>query len=978
MQRARADEPTSASTTLQKLIDDRQYEEAIKQGREELPEAADDPQRKSEILHQMAWAAFQAGWACDSEVVDWAQDALVATQEAYGEKSAKAAEAHGLLGLVLEQLCGKYEEARQEQERALALRKEVLPPDDPAISNSLNNLATVLRRLGKFDEAISLLQQALKIREKAYGPEHPKLADAWNSMGNVQQRAGKYIDARNSYEHALAIKEHTLKPDDPSIAVTLICQGVLENTVGDYEASRDCYTRALAICVPSLGEEHPLTLAAHNNLANLLADTGDYEAAIPLYEQTLAGRIERLGPEHPHVAQTHQNLGVLYLKMSELEKARPHFEAALSIMSKSLGEDHPDLANPLESLGNIDLEEGKVEEAYPLVRRTLQLRMKGLGPEHPYTAKTHIQLATALLATGKRSEALKEADLAARILDRHLRETISSMPERQALAMVAAQVHPEAVLFQGLLSANEDRKDWARACWNWTLHQQGRVQEELAWRSRTALDAENPHAKEAWSAYQQARDQLGALWVDGPGDDPIAFSKALEKARETKEKAELELASTSQDFQRFRTFNSVDLDEVQNALGPKERLVEYVQTEVGPSYDLDRPVRDIALLVGPSHTMDGIELGDSSEVDDAVQAWRQALSDAAAARARSWEAPAAMDRLAEASRNLRHMVWDPIRERLDGVETLYLVPTGALQLVNFSALELDDGRFLIEEKPALRMLDSGRDLVRFRDRQPRRRTGTVLALGDVDFDASPQPIVAMATTPVEPGAYRGPSTICQSFAETKWPPLPESRTELNAIVDALNDGERVKLLTGGSASEERLREEAPGKQILHLATHGFFPDEDCEIDSEENPLLLSGLVLAGANRVGDAQGVVAGADGIATAEELAALDLRSVDLAVLSGCDTGRGTVAAGEGVFGLRRAFSIAGASSVVMSLWPTPDDATRAWMTDFYQALDRGEGGADAARSASLTRLHGLRESGVPPHPELWASFVCVGDWH
>ncbi|HKI84212.1 MAG TPA: CHAT domain-containing protein, partial [Candidatus Krumholzibacteria bacterium] len=75
---------------------------------------------------------------------------------------------------------------------------------------------------------------------------------------------------------------------------------------------------------------------------------------------------------------------------------------------------------------------------------------------------------------------------------------------------------------------------------------------------------------------------------------------------------------------------------------------------------------------------------------------------------------------------------------------------------------------------------------------------------------------------------------------------------------------------------------------------------------------------------------------------------------------------------------FSIAGASSVVMSLWPTPDDATRAWMTDFYQALDRGEGGADAARSASLTRLHGLRESGVPPHPELWASFVCVGDWH
>ena len=108
------------------------------------------------------------------------------------------------------------------------------------------------------------------------------------------------------------------------------------------------------------------------------------------------------------------------------------------------------------------------------------------------------------------------------------------------------------------------------------------------------------------------------------------------------------------------------------------------------------------------------------------------------------------------------------------------------------------------------------------------------------------------------------------------------------------------------------------------------------------------------------------------------MDLRGVDLAVLSACDTGRGTVAAGEGVFGLRRAFSIAGASSIVMSLWPTPDEAARAWMEKFYTALEDGEEVAAAARSASLDRLTELRQAGVSPHPELWAGFVCVGDWH
>ena len=187
-----------------------------------------------------------------------------------------------------------------------------------------------------------------------------------------------------------------------------------------------------------------------------------------------------------------------------------------------------------------------------------------------------------------------------------------------------------------------------------------------------------------------------------------------------------------------------------------------------------------------------------------------------------------------------------------------------------------------------------------------------------------------------------------------------------------------------------------GKQVIHLATHGFFVGEQCPSFTEaarehgsadatpdiltalagENPLLLSGLALAGANRRG-----AAGAgeeDGILTAEEIASLDLEGVEWVVLSACDTGRGTVKTGEGVFGLRRAFQVAGARTVIMSLWAVEDDAARDWMLSLYRhRFARGLDTAAAAHQASLKALQQRRDQGLSTHPFYWGSFVATGDW-
>jgi CHAT domain-containing protein len=156
-------------------------------------------------------------------------------------------------------------------------------------------------------------------------------------------------------------------------------------------------------------------------------------------------------------------------------------------------------------------------------------------------------------------------------------------------------------------------------------------------------------------------------------------------------------------------------------------------------------------------------------------------------------------------------------------------------------------------------------------------------------------------------------------------------------------------------------------RILHLATHGFFQASPPAAPAADNPLLRSGLALAGANLSRSGAG-----DGRFTALEASGLDLWGTRLVTLSACDTGVGEVKNGEGVYGLRRAFFLAGTESLVMSLWPVSDYITRQMMVAYYTGLQRGLGRGEALRQAQLLMLHRQDR-----HPFYWAGFIQAGDW-
>jgi len=227
----------------------------------------------------------------------------------------------------------------------------------------------------------------------------------------------------------------------------------------------------------------------------------------------------------------------------------------------------------------------------------------------------------------------------------------------------------------------------------------------------------------------------------------------------------------------------------------------------------------------------------------------------------------------------------------------------------------------------------------------------LLALGDPDFGARPAAVTAK----------------CGQFAGMWWPRLPGSAAEidrLGALWNARALGP-VEALRGDRATEAAFEAAARGRRVIHLATHAVYLDASCGgAVADENPLLRSGLALAGRGA------------HVLTAEEIASLPLDGTEWAVLSGCDTGLGQVTSGENVLGLPRAFELAGARTVIMSLWPVEDQSAAEWMGELYRLRwVRHLSTAEAVRGAELHVLRLRRAKGLSAHPFYWGQFVALG---
>jgi CHAT domain-containing protein len=412
-------------------------------------------------------------------------------------------------------------------------------------------------------------------------------------------------------------------------------------------------------------------------------------------------------------------------------------------------------------------------------------------------------------------------------------------------------------------------------------------------------------------------------------------------------------------------------------------FVRYARVRDGSAPGEASPQRYAALVAASARRPPVmVPLGSADSIDALVRQWRLTVEQG------GQHADAERDMCAAGGR-LRRRVWDPIAAQLGTLATLFVVPDGELQLVNLAALPVGRSRYLVETGPLLHVLSAERDLVQPDAGEPGRG---ILAIGAPDFDRAPRPL----TTSPAPGAspasassapgrgLRGLDPGAAGLRPLHFDALPEAGGELQTIgalwtrMSGVAGRGNVLLLQGREASEAAFKSLAPGRSVIHVATHGFFAGEVRERGDAAggpNPLVRSGLAFAGANLRTHAH--PDRDDGVLTAEEIATLDLSAAGWVVLSACESGAGTVVSGEGVLGLRRAFQIAGARTLIMSLWKVEDASARAWMTELYGArLVEGMSTAAAVRAASLALLRRERRLGQEIRPAAWGAFVATGD--
>ncbi len=865
---------------------------------------------------------------------------------------------------------GDYAQAEPLYRRALAVKEKVLGAEHPATAASLNNLAFLYKTKGDYAQAEPLYRRALAIWEKALGAEHPNTATLLTNLASLYTAKGDYVQAEPLQRLALAIREKALGAEHPDTAMSLNNLAFLYQVKGDYAQAEPLQRRALAIQEKILGAEHRDTAVSLDNLANLYDAKGDYVQAEPLYRRALAIREKALGTEHPDTATSLNNLAALYYAKGDYAQAEPLYRRALAIREKVFGAEHPATASSLNNLGALYKAKGDYAQAEPLYRRALAVCEQALGAQHPDTARALYNLAGLAEALGDIPRAVSFRARAQAIEEHNISLNLATGSERQKLAYLNTLGSATAYsvrLHVRLAAADRTARDLALTA---ILQRKGRVLEALNDGLAALRRRANPQDRALLDQLQEARAQLAKLVFGGPQRiSPSAHQQAVARLAENVEKLEAEIGSRSAEF-RIQA-QPVTIAAVQAAIPSAAALIEFYR------YDYKEESRYVAYVLRQSGVAQWVDLGEAKVIDEAVGKLRLALRDK---RRRD---------VKQLARAVDEKVMRPVRALLGQTRRVFISPDGALNLIPFAALVDEHNRYLVQRYD-FSYLTSGRDLLRLQVKQPGKQTAMVVANPDFGEEANAGAARQRGLV-YHPGskAATGEGAVLAGYY---FPPLQGTAGEARAL-KAMMPG--ATLLTEGQATEAALKQ-VSGPRILHIATHGFFLEnqqpavaeerglkmvslgEPAVVGQIENPLLRSGLALAGANRPTNG----AGDDGILTAQEAAGLDLWGTKLVVLSACDTGVGEVKNGEGVYGLRRALVLAGSETQVMSLWPVSDKGTRDLMIDYYRRLLRGEARSVALRQVQLRMLASQgrkdqKQARDYSHPYYWASFIQSGEW-
>lgn len=940
-----------------------------------------------------------------------------------------------VIGMTLVQL-RKNEEALQYLEHVCAEMENISSAGYVNTGQAFHAVISAYINMGYYEKAQLILENALEIEEKNRGPESYQVVNILGNLGLVLRNQGKLKEARPILERVLSITENNRGPKDKETAIAINNLASLYSDLSNYDESLRLFERELSINKEVYGPDHAETAKTILRMAGVLDNLGKHEKAKEYCEISLSIFERTYGPENPIVGYALFSLAQRLIYSKKFMEAKPHLERALAIIGKLYPQNHRAFAFMYRELAKVYAFQGNYIKARDYIEQAYTIFQEIYGLEHSTTLGCLWHMVTFSMDVSNYDTAWEfvQQYVTSKRLERN--RTLGSLSEYERMIYMK-----DSIWDMNLLLSVADKieiQEAIKKAYEFVVYWKGPVYRSMI-KSRESDDRNmNPEVEKIILQLRNRQSQISKILFKKGENDEENHELQIDALRRECLGLERELSRHSEIDSLHQ---SIHIPDLQRALPESAALIDfYLHRWYEPAqFKGDKLVKNSSwtdhylsawILRKDNTDLIYIKLGSLEKISQAVFPFFEEIHAFREMGSKN-DMPGDGSRLKETNDGIRSLLWDPLIEHLDGVDTIFISPDFYIANIPFEVIMGKDHRYLVEDYSFIYVRDTcslAKNRVEKNDEEKIAATKSIprlLVVGDVDYLNREN----LAWTEVENNtkseelahasgavSFDTPFMLQDRFTNEwrAWNALPGTGRESEIILDIheryfKEKAERLRL-EGSSASEERVKDELPNYQIAHIATHGFFqpawlpsrwaaihsknmPPEDSTdpwIAIEELlPGYLSGIVLAGANNPPDESRD----DGLLTAEELSWLNLSDVDLVVLSACKSGLGTFKIGEGLIGLNRSLMQAGVDSVISSLWKVSDEATMLLFSEFYRYLwEEGLTPAKALRQVKLDMIHGkltAKKAGIDrgadvteaksidiSSPFHWGAFLYWGD--